>query len=229
MGTGKRMGVVVYPGEGGFAVIPADDPTITVFHFEQDDMAMKQNPGAILKEVEQVTFELLAGKYGEIDVFLGDGLHKLYYLYLNVASGGALAAGEDFPGLTYGRARQQMTYYLDRVRRSTVKYAAFTCWDKYGKDEPDDKNSMKMRQWVGLPGQYSTDIVGEFGTVLYCTTAPAPKQGERQRYVWLTQPTNRIGAAGIKCPPSISTRIPATVPQDWPALEALIFGQKEPV
>lgn len=220
-----RTGVVVYPGESGFAVIPADDPNIVVFHFEMDDVMAKVNPGAIVKEIEQVTFDIIAGKYGPIDYFLGDGLHKLYYCVLNAITGGALAAGEDFPGINYGRARQQMTYYLDRVRRSTVSYAGWTIWDKYGKDEPDDKNSVKMRQWVGLPGQYSTDIVGEFGTVLYCVPGQPAKQGERQRYMWLTQPTNRIGAAGIKCPPSISAKIPPIVPQDWDSLEALIVGK----
>ena len=225
VGRGKRTGVVIYPGEGGFAVIPANDPSIIAFHLEQDDMAAKVSPGLIIKEIEQTTFDLIGGKHGEIDFFLGDGLHKLYYLYLNLATGGALAAGEDFPAQKYGTARQMITYYLDKVRRSSVRYAGFTLWDKYGKDDPDDKNSTKMRQWTGLPGQYSTDIVGEFGTVLYCSPDGPPKPGARQRYVWQTAPTSRIGAAGIKLPAYISERIPQTVPQDWPALEALIFGQ----
>jgi hypothetical protein len=210
--------ILSFPGEKGTASIPSDEGT-KAFVWENSEEPDKIDHRAVIKEVQQVTKDILSGKHGTCHTFAGDGLHKLYQCFLAEATFGASARGETFDAKLYGNAGTRFFQYLDFVLRSNVENVVFTVWDGHEKDDPDEKGATPSRHiWPELPGQAAKRVMGEFSLVLHATKDSAGK------YVWLTQPQGKVWGAGIKLPIEIAKSIPPSVPQDWAALEVLIFG-----
>lgn len=213
--------VVSYPGEKGYASIPVGDEGIQAFVWE-DDVATKTSPSALVKEIESITFQALA-KPGLV-TFAGDGLHKLYTAYLNEATNGAYAAGDDFEPRLYGRAHEAFLHYLNRVMHSKVQYVVFTVWDGREADNPEAGSKGPTHIFPDLPGKLAKRIMGEFSVVLYAEVTP-PVPGQVQKATWQLQPGGKVWGAGVKVPPALAAKLPSRVPQDWKLVEPLLLGK----
>lgn len=217
------IGLISAPGEKGYASIPMGDG-VKAFVFEEDIIA-KTSPSALVKEIETTTFDLLAGKYGEITTFALDGLHKIYVAYINDATNGDFAAGNDFEPRMYGRAHEMFLHYIGRISHSKIAYFVATVWDGREADNPDMGSKGPTHVYPDLPGKLAKRIMGEFSVVLYAEV-PAPVAGMEQKATWQLQPGGKIWGAGVKVPPALAKTLPAKVPQDWKALEPLLLGAK---
>jgi len=216
----KPMIVVSYPGEKGITSVPQGEG-VRAFVWDAPDPAATVNWVGVLAEVSKLTFEALGGKYGPIRTFAGDGLHKLYDVCLNVATGGAKARGEDFEPKKYGTAGTLFFGYVEKVLLSTVEYVVLTCWDGLEKDDPDAKDKDTSKHiFPELPGKAAKLVMGEFAVVLY---ASREGSGPSAQYKWQTQPLGKVWGCGAKMPLEIAKRLPVTVPQDWSALEKLLI------
>lgn len=71
----RPMVIVSYPGEKGTGAIPQGDG-IKAFVWRVDEVT--QGSVQAVAEIEALTTNILAGKYGQIQTFAGDGIHKLY-------------------------------------------------------------------------------------------------------------------------------------------------------
>ena len=229
---------ISYPGEKGHSSIPADEPGIHAYVWEADDLA-KFSPSAVITEIEKLTIEILTLKHGPIVTFAGDGLHKLYEFYFlqelaalkQVFGGSSEFSGatdeeleEKLSGKAYGRAHSSFKHYLDIIGFSSVQHAVFTIWDGEEKDNPDNKRGGSSHVFPDLPGKMARRIMGEFPIVLAAKVSLPDPQG-RVNGTWQTRPGGKIWGAGIKVPPEVAKRIPAEVPQNWPALYNLIVNE----
>ena len=204
-----------YPGEKGTASIPkttVDGLPVKAFAFESPEAEV--NWSQVVKDTKALTIEILSGKLGEVKTFAGDGLHKLYFMFLAEATFGASARGENFDAKLYGNAGTRFFQYVDLVMRSNVENVVFTCWDGHEKDDPDEKGTSPSRHiFPELPGQASKKIMGEFSISLYATKDPAGK------FVWQTQPSGKVWGAGVKLPVEVAKTLPLFIEQDWRVLE----------
>ena len=218
----RPIGVVSYPGEKGYASIPATAPDVTALVWE-DDIAAKTSPSALVKEIETATFGLLS-RNEPITTFAGDGLHKLYTAYLNEATNGAYAQGDDFEPRMYGRAHEAFLHYLNRVMHSKVPYVVFTVWDGREADNPEAGSKSPSHIFPDLPGKLAKRIMGEFSVVLYAEVTP-PVPGQLQKATWQLQPGGKVWGAGVKLPPDLAAKLPQKVPQDWQLVEPMLLGK----
>lgn len=216
----EPIGVVSYPGEKGYASIPVGNPNVRAYVWE-DDIISKTSPSALVKEIETCTFDLLAK--GDLTTFAGDGLHKLYTAYLNEATNGAYALGDEFEPRMYGRAHEAFLHYLNRVMHSKVPYVVFTCWDGREADNPDAGSKGPTHIYPDLPGKLAKRIMGEFSCVLYAEVTP-PIPGQPQKATWQLQPGGKVWGAGVKLPPALAAKLPQKVPQDWQQVEPMLLG-----
>ena len=216
----KPIGVISYPGEKGYASIPAGTEGVSAFVWE-DDIATKTSPSALVREVEGATFNLLATP--GLQTFAGDGLHKVYGAYLNEASNGAYASGEEFDPKAYGRAHEAFLHYITRVMQSTTPYVVFTVWDGREADNPEAGSKSTTHIYPDLPGKMAKRIMGEFSVVLYAEVS-APIAGVAQKATWQLQPGGKIWGAGVKVPVDLATKLPKTVEQNWQVLEPILLG-----
>jgi hypothetical protein len=213
-------GLVSFPGEKGHASIPVGREGLTAYVWE-DDVASKTSPAVLVKEIEKVSFELLAS--GGIRTFVGDGVHKLYGAYLNEATNGAYVNGDEFDAKCYGRAHEMFLHFLNRVMVSKVEYVVFTCWDGREADNPEVKGGTS-HVYPDLPGKLAKRIMGEFSVVLHAEVPP-PVPGQPQRATWQLQPGGKVWGAGVKVPVEIASKLPQKVEQDWGKLEPLLLGK----
>ena len=175
------------------------------------------NWSEVVRETKQLSVDIISGKYGKCTTFCGDGLHKLYNLFLAEATAGANIRGEDFDPKKYMSASARFFQYLQMVLNSPCPYVVFSVWDGLEKDDPDEKGSSPMRHiFPDLPGKSAKLIMGEFSVVLY-----AYRQGVGQgaKYIWLTQPTGKVWGAGIKMPVEVAAKLPIELPQDFAVLD----------
>ena len=214
-------GLVSYPGEKGYASIPAGREGLSAFVWE-DDVAAKTSPSALVKEIESCTFDLLAK--GGITTFLGDGLHKAYAAYINEASNGAYAAGDEFDAKCYSRSHEAFLHYLNKIMVSKVRYVTFTCWDGKEADDPDAGSKGGSHIYPDLPGKLAKRIMGEFSVVLHAAVSP-PIPGQPPKATWQLQPYGKVWGAGVKVPVEIASKLPQKFEQDWQKLEPLLLGK----
>lgn len=213
--------VVSYPGEKGTTSIPVatrDGHPVTAYVWDGGGDGVLNWTG-VLAEVQKITFEAL--KSGKYATFAGDGLHKLYDIFLNAVTSGAKSKGEDFDPKKYGAASSLFLSYIDRVMASDVGHVVMTAWTELEKDDPDEKGREISRHYLPrLPGKLAMDIMGEFSVVLYAIREGA---GPATRFSWQTAPIGRVWGAGAKVPSEIAARLPIKVPQDWAALEKVLI------
>lgn len=220
----RPMAYVCFPGENGDATLPSEEG-ITKFVWEDLDYSKAVDWAAVLKEIKTVTADILGGtKYGQFKTYAGDGLHKLYSIFLNVQTGGASAAGEDFEAKLYSGSHKAFFTFIQRVNASLIENVVFTIWDGREKDDPDAKDKDTQKHiFPELPGKAAKDIMGEFSVVLYHMVQG---QGAGAKYQWQTKPMGKVWGCGIKAPTEITSKIETFIPQDIKKLMPLLLPAK---
>lgn len=224
--------VVVFPGELGAASLPRhlahEACTSDCPRFEYDvrawgtvDMSKPTNWLEIVEQTRRLMADVLTcGKYRTV---AGDGLHKLYYAYENMLSGGALARGDVVDYLKVSpRTRNTFFQDLRAWLQMPTPYQVWTMWvDKQKEGEFLDP-AAPSHVFPALSGQAGRDIVGEFS---FCLYAKVEGYDKAARYLWQTKPDSRVWGVGTKLPPELAVRLPGTVPQDWAALEKALIPE----
>ena len=244
--TNERPTIVIsYPGEKGITTFPKNEPGFKVFFWKEDDMS-KNKPGVIIKEVETLTLDILAGKHGAFHSFCGDGLHKLYsHFWLREFNflmqtksellgrpkkDGTIWSEEDFRLSAYGNenygASRSFMDYVTMVYQSSAKHVTFTCWEGVEMDAPELRSKSPTHIFPDFPGKLAKRIMGEFAIVLYASLTNPDPQG-KQRAFWQLRPGGKVWGAGIKMPASVRDNIPASIEQDWADLWLYLTGQKK--
>jgi len=244
--TNERPTIVIsYPGEKGITTFPKNEPDFTVFFWKEDDVT-KNKPGTIIKEVENLTLDILAGKHGEFHSFCGDGLHKLYsHFWLREFNflmqtksellgrskkDGTIWSEEDFRLSAYGNenygASRSFMDYVTMVYQSSAKHVTFTCWEGVEMDAPELKSKSPTHIFPDFPGKLAKRIMGEFAIVLYSNLTNPDPQG-KQKAFWQLRPGGKVWGAGIKMPMNVRDNIPASIEQDWADLWLYLTGQKK--
>ena len=209
-----------YPGEEGAGALPtAPDIISRTYEIGPNDVA-----SVIWGDVERVTWEAIAGKYGPIKSFCGDGLYQLSVLALDVVSGGLFSKGEKVDPFLYPQATNKVVGYLKRVLDSPVPYAFFTCWE--GKEVIDPlanaKSDSPRALYPHLPGALAKQVMGLFSVVGYCEVEPTTVPGKPAQGWWRIKPTLTIRSAGVKMPMELALKLPERVPMNWASLEPLL-------
>lgn len=220
----KPLAILSYPGEKGYDTIPLDDPEVKPFIWQTDE-AKTVDSHKIIAEVERVSVELVAGKYGKLAALAGDGLHKYVDYVLDAVTDGAFFAGEEFEPKLYKRAYDQVLAYLDRLVHTTIPVVAFTCWTEYEADrirKPGEKASdIPSHIYPALPGKLAKQIMGEFSMVLYQTLRKETLTSTEPVAMWQTRPQGEVWGASIKGPAAIVTKIPTFIRADYTELTRL--------
>lgn len=215
---GKRCAIVSFPGELGIASLPQGNGVVN-FAWGEIDVTKPVNWLEMVEQTRRLMADLIVGKHGMLDVLAGDGLHKLYWCYLNMQSGGAAARGETFESLKVYPATNALFFGdLRRWLQAPIPYSVYTLWVGRDRDEPG-LGAGPSHIFPALPGQAGQNVVGEFTLCLY---AERQGTGPAARYLWLTQPDSRVWGVGAKLPLDVAQRLPASVPQDWQRLEPLV-------
>jgi hypothetical protein len=206
---------VSYPGEKGFETIPRNDPSVTPWVWETED---KLTPHSVVQQIETLTTEILAGKHGECQTFVGDGIHKLYGWYFERAWMD-LGQTEETVGRAYGAAHKAFSAYLNRVLQNPVPYVVMTVWEGRTKDDPDNKSKQAPTHiFPDLPGEMAKRIVGEFSVVLYAECDP-PDPQSRIKARWQVRPAGKVWGVGAKLPPDMAAKLPSRIePPDFKVL-----------
>jgi len=244
--------IVSFPGEKGVTTLPVNEPGIKTYVWKEDDIT-KGKPGAIIKEVTDLTTELITGKrapIGPMKSFCGDGLHKLYsnfwlreFNHLIATKGeligkpkrdGTVVTEEDFKLQAYGNenygASRDFMKYVTYVYESNVPHVTFTCWEGMELDTPELKSKSDSHILPDFPGKLAKRIMGEFAIVLYASlqvTTPVPNQPPVVVSKWQLKPGGKVWGAGIKIPPEIAKNIPKEITQDWGELKKYLTGEKK--
>jgi hypothetical protein len=174
--------------------------------------------GKVVTDLKMVTKELLDTKPRS---FMGDGIHKLYPIFMNDVTFGAYGRGEEFDAKLWSKGTSSFIDYLNMIK-AAVENSVFTVWAAPESDKNTgavEAGKKDAHVYPDLPGKQSHRIVGEFPMSLYCFR-------EGGQFKWLTQPEGDIGGVGVKLPKEVLAKIPKRVPQDWAALMALLTGEK---
>ena len=209
-----------YPGEEGVGAMPTGEGIISRCYESKPN----EGPNVLWSDVETVTLEAIAGKYGPIKSFAGDGLYQLAVLALDVVSMGAFSKGEKIDPFLYPQATNKVMGYLKRVLDSPIQYAFFTAWE--GKEVVDPLANVKSESPKGLyphlPGALAKMVMGLFSVVVYCELDPA-RPGGFPKGFWRLRANATVKAAGVKMPVELAKKLPERVLMDWAALEPLLI------
>lgn len=218
-----HIAYIAYPGEGGSSTLnqkEIESKGGKCWVWENPPAGTPMDYGKVCNEIRTLTVEILAGKHGAFDAFVGDGLHKLYGMFLADQTNGASEAGEDFEAKLYGGSHKRFFAYLRMVRDSQMPLVLFTVWDGREKDDPDAKDrDTEKHIFPELPGKAAKDIMGEVSVAVYATIKTI---GTERKYQWQTKPMNKVWGCGIKLPEEKKIVVPLFVPQDVAALVNLL-------
>lgn len=223
----EGLHIVCYPGEKGWDSIDTSIPGVHAYVWKIEDPA-KASPFQVVKEVEDITAQILTGKFGKVKTFAGDGLHKLYGWYYRREYDKLAASGGDhekISGRAFGLAHDEFQHYLHRTCHTSCPYMAFTVWDGREKDNPEDKASNAPTHiFPDLPGQMAKRIMGEFSVVVYASVGLPPGPGKPAPASWQLLPSGKVWGAGVKVPAARAKGLPTTCEQDFKALERLLLA-----
>lgn len=216
----RPIAIMSYPGEKGYDSIPTDDPEIIPLIWTQEK---KQPSALIVKEVFDLSTEVVAGKFGKINTFAGDGLHKLIDYILDDVTDGAWLGGLEFEPKLYGLAYRALKEYLSRVCHTNIPVVLFTSWSE---DEADRKKKpgekatdVPTHVLPQLPGRLAKEIMGEFSVVVHQSIGLlTPKDSQPVRR-WQTRPFGQVWGASLKGPQKIVDKIPTFIKADYRELE----------
>ena len=215
----KLAAYLCYPDEQGSSTFPSNHPNVAVrIAWDDVDPAKKISYSALWDEIVSVTADVLVGKHGKVELFFGDGLHKLHAVSLGKVTGGISAMSLDFDAKLYSDAKKLTLGYIHMIQRAgSIYLPVFTVWEGREKDNPDSLDKKPSRHiYPELPGQLAKEIIGEFGVVLYATRKGTGVEGAK--YLWQTRPLDQVWGCGIKKPIEVSSKIEDFVPQDWSLL-----------
>lgn len=217
--------IVNYPGEKGYDTLDLDDPWLKPYIWQVDDPT-KTPPHTVVKEVEESTWQILAGKHGKVATFAGEGLHKLYGWYyhralVNLTQGGA--DEEKVGGRAFGQAHEDFLGYLTKVCASNAPYIVFTVWVGREKDDPTNLDRKAPSHiWPDLPGQLAQRILGEFSVTLYAQVGQKPAPDKPAPAWWQIRPGGQVWGAAVKAPPRVAVKLPERVAQSFTALRKVL-------
>lgn len=215
-----------YPGEGGINAIPKVE-SIKPYIWREDADA-RANSKAVLDEVRKLTIDIITGDHGPCHTFFGDGIHRFYEYFIDVAAGGKFFKGqmmkEDW--LVTGQARTAFKEYLKLVKSSPIPVVVFTSWSGYEPDKQGDVFGQNKHVYPDLVGKMARDIMGEFSLILSSHSKPNLVKGKPPRFWWQIKADNEVHGASIKIDPEIWARLPTEVDQDWQKLEDLLLKAK---
>jgi hypothetical protein len=215
----KPLHIVVMPGELGSASLPRG-PGIWHHRLPRPEDGKPRAYGAEWTHVMTMCRDIVSGRHGQVATIAIDGLHKLYELALAAVTNGLSAGATDFEARKYLPAWNVFKQFLDMVNNSSVPNVVMTCWIRYGKEDPTDRGKDAAQEQIpALAGQQAQKLLGEFSVKLVSVDEGA---GAGRQFKWVTQPTAKIRAAGIKGPLDVTAKIPPRVPQDWQAMKPLL-------
>ena len=215
------------PGEKGWATIPDGIPGLTSFVWRREARDV-QSSESIRAEFEGKVLKAIAGDYGPVRTIAIDGFHKLYEVYLNIASGGAYQRGEDFEPRLYSRAHKMAERFIDMVVESDVEYATFTSWNA---KEPDKVggDARAAHEWPDLPGKAAKLTAGQFSVVVFNQVKQKRGPDGLMEAEWLLRPNLEVWGASVKMDPRLVAKLPATCPQDFKQLYKIIGAAQQEV
>lgn len=219
----KPIHVIGFPGEKGMVSLPLTEG-VHAYVYEHEAGQPAESPAKVLKDIRQTTIDILSGKYGECKTFAGDGIHKLYEVFLDDVSDGASSKGEEFEAKLYSQSHAGFLDYLKLVLQSTVPYAVFTVWDGTEILDPLGLNTKNKALYPDLPGKLAKRIMGEFPVVLYADVGISTAPGVPAPASWRLVPNALVRGCGAKIPAAIAKQLPPVVPQDWARLEPILLG-----
>ncbi len=184
-------------------------------------------PGAVIdwaqvtREIKEATQHIIKqAEDGDVEVFFGDGIHKLYEPFLHKVTAGISAVSLDFDAKLYESARRMFMGYIGMVQRAPFKRVVWTVWDGREKDDPTDQaKNAPTHIYPDLPGKLAKLIMGEVPIVLYASVQGV---GEGAQYRWQVRPFGKVWGCGIKGDVEVTKHVPTYVPQDWAKLAALL-------
>lgn len=221
--------ILLYPGEGGGASVPQDEG-IKTFTFEEEP-GKKVSSAVSVREVKQLTIEILSGKYGPCGTFAGDGLHKFADLVLDDVTGGAYLLGEDFKPNLYKAAYNIFLNYIKMVNISPVPRVVMTSWEGREAERPKkpgepSATNIPTHIYPEMPGKLAKWIMGEFPIVVNSQTKQVFKGGKIvTQFAWQLQADDEVRGCGVKGPAEITSKLPKYCAQDWRVLEGLLEGE----
>lgn len=219
------LSIVSVPGETGWATIPYGVPGLTSFVWEEP-AGDPVTSDSMRKEVEDATYQIVAGKHGPVNTLCLDGLHKIFPMYLNIVTGGAYSRGEEFEPRLYARAYEMFDRYLDKVLSSPVPYIIATTWNAREPDKEGSKDGQSaqksMHEWPDLPGKMAKRIVGRFSVVVYAKVDPPVIPGQPYKGMWLLRPTAEVWGASVKMDPRMVEKLPVSIPQNFKQLYQVV-------
>ena len=220
-----KLAILSYPGEKGYDTIPVDNPAILPFIWSTEASAKKQNPQDIVNDVINTSIDIIAGKYGNVKAFAGDGLHKFYDYIMDSVTDGALFAGDDFEAKLYKRGEEVFKDYLSRTMHTAIPIVAFTTWAEPEKDRfkrPGEKDGdIPAHIYPALPGKVAKKIMGEFSIIVHQTLRKLKPNDDELVAVWQTRPYGDVWGAGLKGPAEVVKRIPTFIPADYSTFERI--------
>lgn len=217
------------PGEKGYETIPSTDG-ITSHIWSVDDLT-KVSPGSVIREVETITAEILSGKHGEFATIAVEGVHKFYDFCYDFAIEELLTENTDLEkirGPAYGVSHKRVMSYLSKLSASTAKNVIVTCWEADRKDDPKSRDrNAPTHPAPALPGMLADSIIGEYGVSIRSIVRkfPRPGGGDDLRGLWQLRPTPGNDRVAVKIPKPIAVNLPATMPQHYGMLKALLTGK----
>lgn len=217
--------IVSCPGENGWGTIPSNIPGLTGYVWEQPP-GDPVSASSVRKEVEDTVDQIIAGKKGPCRTLFIDGFHKLYDVYLDIATGGAYSKGNDFEPRLYTKAHRMADSFLTRVLASPVEYIMFSTWSER---EADKVGSSNGHEWPAMPGKMAKLIVGHFSLVIFGRVVSVPAKDGKPAYLqgqWLLKPDLEVWGANVKMDPRLIHKLPPVVPQNWKKLYETV-GQVE--
>lgn len=221
----RPLHVVNSPGEKGFDTLanPPDDVHPYRWISEKNEDALAQ-----FQAVEKLVFEVLSGAHGPVATFGFEGLHKLYAVILDVVTGGAFGAGEEFDAKLYARAHELFSHFITRAQAAPTPFQVYTAWDGREADSPELAKTMRSaapaHTYPELPGKMAKRIMGEFSYVLYAESnfEKMTETGVQAKGTWQLLPHGKVWGAAIKAPVSVVQRLPLTIPQSFPLLKLVL-------
>ena len=215
------------PGEKGYETIPQVEG-ITSHVWAVQDLALV-SPASVLREMEEITAQVLGRQHGPVTTLAVEGLHKVYDYAYDAALNDLLAGdkkdqgAEVFRGPAYGIAHKTVMRYLNKVSAANVEYLVVTCWEGDKKDDPKNRQAnAPTHKAPQLPGQLADAITGEFGVSVRSTIkrkSPTELAGQ-----WQLLPDGQVHGCAVKVPLEIAKGLPRTMPQDFRLLQLLLQG-----
>jgi hypothetical protein len=206
----KKRHILIAPGELGHSSVREDDDT-KVYFWQFDPSSSNIQYMKTWVQVQKLTNEVLGGKFGEVETFAIDGLHKLMFTIM-CANGWT----PDTEGKVYPKYYRKFNEYLSPILASTIPYVVATCYDGRESIEPGSKITQVFPQ---LPGALAKDIMGTFPV---CFHAERHGEGDKETFVWRLRAQGSMQAAGMHLPVDLKKKFPAELEQDWSKVEAIL-------